>query len=28
MASECGITKSMAEEFLEVRQFVEEIQAG
>jgi hypothetical protein len=27
MASECGITKSMAEAFLEVRQFVEEIQA-
>jgi hypothetical protein len=27
MASECGITKSMAEAFLEVRQFVEETQA-
>ena len=27
MASECGITKSMAEAFLEVRQFVEDTQA-
>jgi hypothetical protein len=26
MASECGITKSMTEALLEVRQFVEEIQ--
>ena len=27
MASECGIAKSMAEAFLEVRRFVDEIQA-
>jgi hypothetical protein len=27
MAAECGMTKSMEEAFLEVRQFVEEIQA-